>query len=77
MYSSVLNSITFNVREIRPSYCSMFPDVGSIGIDTDLVGFLRNKKWKNLKIIVNPPFTAIMISRAIDNIRQIMKTVKP
>lgn len=45
MYSSIINSITFDINKPNhKSYCSMFPDVGSIGIDTDLYNYLEENK---------------------------------
>lgn len=45
MYSSIINSITFNINNpTHKCYCSMFPDVGSIGMDTDLYNYLKVNK---------------------------------
>ena len=50
----------------------MFPDIGSIGKDTDLYQFLLDNNIQNPKIIINPPFTPQMIKRAIKNIKKIL-----
>lgn len=49
MYSSVINSITFNINKPnKKTYCSLIQDLGSIGQDTDLYNFLKNGNFKNI-----------------------------
>jgi len=75
MYSSIINSKTFNWT--RDSYCSLFKNVGSIGRDDELEGYLKSKNLlKNVKILANPPFTEIMIKRMIKLIESIIENLK-
>lgn len=72
MYSSIMNSYTFNLEhpDIQ-TYCSFYPDVGSIGKDVDLFPFLSQYMAEydsDFAVLVNPPFTEMMIRRAIKNV---------
>ena len=75
MYSSILNSKTW--KEGAKTFCSLTEDVGSIGKDNELEGYLlKREPWDELRLFVNPPFSEIKIRDAIKYTDSIVNNVK-